>query len=1146
MFGEPRIYFLLLFLMGDSVAALKSPNSRQDLHPLLQKMAEEIIEGRYLNALLDLIQFQSSNVWTSDLSQRLMAYFHSRNVAFTVSSLQATMENYLENLLYQPQKLLADFRQTDDQQLQTAMKYLFEDKKSRLELDDIVIDLEEIQYHALQTPGVNRTLFLITLEKCFLVMSSIECVDILGRVLRVSPGSFLQPEIFGNLPRNLQEDSFKNLSSVFKDLYDKISARSQRALYSWMTQILQKSANSTNDSVSWVSAENLWILGRYMVHLPFEEITKISPVEIGLFISYDNATKQLDTVYDITPKLAHAFLERINSSSFDMRNTSTIHRLGLLVCFYDDLEELEATVAQVLLHQMIKCNQLQGFQADVQKLKAELLDIAMENQTLNDTLGSLSDAVVGLTCSQLEALSPEAVHNAISTLNQVSGWTSSQVIILSTKYLTHEKVISFYNVSQMGALLAGISTQAFYSMDPKELSHVNKGTISQHVSDLSPAQQQGILSKMLEAGDVSSTVMDIQGVFFKEVSLFDLWKEPGFNATVVKEKELRRSQALFLYDFLSRTMTKPDDLLSVGQLVKGITCQQIETMSSDSFLAHFKYFENKLHLLSPYQVNCLAWKYWKESRSSLPPFLLSALPARYLELISDSQCVPFLISLGKIQLNTLILDSHKKNSIIRKVQQCLNDSITDEYDIDIIGNLICHLPPAIIQSGIHLRALATAMDRLKFCTSLSPEQKIEVKHKLLELHGLPQNWTVETAKDIGPFLVLFSGDELSVIAAKFPDILQQTASKMVGTQLPKEFLWTVFESIQNTSRNVHTSDPRDECQGVTIPSSDDILKLAEANACWSPQELLCMEEDTFTKNVEMLGTILSFSQPQLMALKEKAKQVWNVPSYWKNHHVVSLGRIALALNEDELKQLNLSSIDTVASLSQQTEWTLGQASAILRGFLEDSGHQIQELKSFDLVGLGANLCAISVNEVPLISISEFSTVAARIGTLLCSTPILGALKRKAEAVFGDPTEWSSSVIWELGTIAAGLTKEELSMLDKDLMPYFQPSAIKCIPEEIFKELSPEQISSLGPENAAWVTEPQRRHLNMLQLQSLQLALDGAKTSFQLEALLNMGTTSITHSPSSDCAPVFSGSSLWLCWPMLVLLEQHWCLGCSWE
>lgn len=47
---------------------------------------------------------------------------------------------------------------------------------------------------------------------------------------------------------------------------------------------------------------------------------------------------------------------------------------------------------------------------------------------------------MGLTHSQLESLSPEAVHGAIATLNQVSGWAKSQVIILSAKYLAHEKV----------------------------------------------------------------------------------------------------------------------------------------------------------------------------------------------------------------------------------------------------------------------------------------------------------------------------------------------------------------------------------------------------------------------------------------------------------------------------------------------------------------------------------------------------------------------------------------------------------------------------------------------------------------------------------------------------------------------------------
>lgn len=44
-------------------------------------------------------------------------------------------------------------------------------------------------------------------------------------------------------------------------------------------------------------------------------------------------------------------------------------------------------------------------------------------------------------------------------------------------------------------------------------------------------------------------------------------------------------------------------------------------------------------------------------------------------------------------------------------------------------------------------------------------------------------------------------------------------------------------------------------------------------------------------------------------------------------------------------------------------------------------------------------------------------VMARIGTLLCSIHILAEFKRKAEAVFGHPTKWSSSVLQELGTIA---------------------------------------------------------------------------------------------------------------------------------
>ncbi|KAF1527504.1 Otoancorin, partial [Eudyptes sclateri] len=1080
----------------------------------------------------------SSNVWTADMLTKVMAYFHAQEVMFTLSSLQMSIKSYLKNLLYQPRQLLSEFQQLDQQQFQTAMKYLFNSRKDHLEVGNISLDWDKTRERIFQSPGVNRTLFLVTLDKCFLALSVLDCVDILSQVLRVSAVNYLQPDVIGSLPNVLQEDAFRNLSTVFKDLYDKTSAKTQRALYGWMKQILQKSCNMSefNESTSWVSAENLWILGRYMVHLPLEEIMKISLNEIRLFISYDNATKQLDTVYGITPELAQAFLERINSSGFDMRNTSTIYRqdsfsfsfmavLGLLVCFYDDMEQMDAAVARALLHQMIKCNQLRGFQAEVQKLKSQLLNIAMQNQTLNDILGSLSDAVIGLTSSQLESLSPDAVHNAIATLNQVSGWAKSQVMILSSKYLSYEKVLSFYTVSQMGALVTGISTQSFYSMNPKDLSQIIQGTTPQYLSDLSPAQQQGILRKIAASGDFSSSVKDIQGAFFKEISLSDLWKQTGYNSSMMKEKELRRSQALCLYELLSKKYY-PVDLLSTGQLVKGVTCQLIESMGTDFFLNTFKFFEKNLHLLSPYQVNCLAWKFWKVSNASIPPFLLSVLPIEYLEYVSGPLCVPFIESLGKTEMDLLNPSLHKKNAVLQKVQECLNGSIADEYDVDLLGNLICHLPPAFLRSRMSLKAMATALYQFKLCQQLSHEQKTEIKYKLLELYGSPNNWTAETTLDVGPFIALMSKGELNVLAEKFPDIILQIAKTIGPISSAEELLSTVFESVSNASANIESSLSRPDCLGTRAPSSDEIIKLAEANAFWSVQELKCMDAGTFDKNVELLGTVSGFNGSQLIALKEKAKQVWGSLPDWKSYHIVSLGRIALALTEHEIQELDLHSIDTISVLSQQTEWTLTQARSILQGFLEDSGQTISTLKSFDLVGLGAILCALNSTEIMSIRTAEFSAAVARIGLLFCSTPVLRQFKKMTESVFSTATSWNGSILQDIGTIAGGLNEDELKAFDKNLMPYFQPIAIRCIPPEIFQTLSPEQIANLGPENAAMVTRLQREHLNASQLQSLQLALNGARTSTP-ETQTGASTTQAVQTPAPS-APCLSGLGIWLC------------------
>lgn len=68
------------------------------------------------------------------------------------------------------------------------------------------------------------------------------------------------------------------------------------------------------------------------------------------------------------------------------------------------------------------------------------------------------------------------------------------------------QVLSFYSASQMGMLLTGVSTLAFYNMDHRDLWQVLKSPVSQHVSSLSPAQQQAILRKVSGDGLILSHV----------------------------------------------------------------------------------------------------------------------------------------------------------------------------------------------------------------------------------------------------------------------------------------------------------------------------------------------------------------------------------------------------------------------------------------------------------------------------------------------------------------------------------------------------------------------------------------------------------------------------------------------------------------
>ncbi|XP_072568924.1 otoancorin [Paramormyrops kingsleyae] len=1131
--AESLLVLLLLLLPNlGLVSDSQGTYSLPELPHLVKKALDEFLTSRYLHALVDAFLFASTQQpWNPTDA---LVYLLRRNASLGIDRVKDILTDYQRSLIQDPQLLITDMASLSIVQFTTLLRLFFSGRTEQTVLMEV--DFEVMRASLERSPGGNRSLFAVAREKCLSLLREGHCVDFMGALLSLSNGEFVQEDFVTDIPTNLSDDIFRNLTAVFKDLYDIFSVTTQRAIYKWIALGFQMTSKSISNPTTWMTAENLWFLGRYMVHLPVHHILRISLSEMRIFIHYDNATKQLDCVYDIRPDAGKAFLHRINGSGFDMANVSIAYRLGLLVCFYDNLLLLDANDARILLHQLMKCNQLRGSLTEVQKLKSQLLSIVIRNQTLNELLGSVSDAAVGLTPGQLESLSASAVRSSMAVLQQVSGWTRSQTTILVNKYMGSSKVLTFRNISELGSLISGVDANLFYSVSTEELAQAMEATLLLHMTQLSPTQQHIIISQMLRSEDVEMVARKLPCELFTQVPLATLLRAPSLWGISVGDKQLTCSQASFLYNFLSRT-TPTATLISMGQLMKGITCHDIQRMSDAFLVQNFHDFEKNFHLLSPFQMTCLAWRYLEVPDSPvslIPPILLSVLPLHYLSGMPESYCKDFQGALGRLDLSLVSPCAVKREAVIKKVLHCLNEGIRDEYAVDVLGTLLCHLPPTALRAHLSLAALPAALQYLRRCAHLTADQRAAIRGKLVQLYGHPVEWSTELLQDLGPLVTLMSREDILILGKKYPEEVLHLAVQSEKTHLPEDFLLAVFELVVGPR---DTPSSESDCMFVSAPSADDIRKLSEANVYWSAMELRCISSETFTETVELLGSVKGFDLLQIRALKSLAEQTWGPVSTWKNYHVVSLGSIAVSLTEEDIKQMDLSSIDTLTALSQQSKWTVKQMSSLLYRFLECSNLTLGELRGSDLTGLSLFLCGVQPTQAHLINPEAYSNTAARIGSLLCPLPVLRQLKSTAEKVFGPVRTWNRSVLQEVGVVAAGMSTEEMKELSLDLMPYLQPQAVAAIPPEGFSQLSKEQLQSLGPGNALAVTSSQAAQLSDEQLQGLQAAREGLREGLSSQVHPTVFSSLQTGTVSAGIH--LHLNSGWWIWALCTSLTGNW-------
>ncbi|XP_078064920.1 otoancorin-like, partial [Mustelus asterias] len=106
-----------------------------------------------------------------------------------------------------------------------------------------------------------------------------------------------------------------------------------------------------------------------------------------------------------------------------------------------------------------------------------------------------------------------------------------------------------------------------------------------------------------------------------------------------------------------------------------------------------------------------------------------------------------------------------------------------------------------------------------------------------------------------------------------------------------------------------------------VPSAEEIQELGEANSYWTVEQLGCMSTQTFEDTVDFLSSVLGFSQQQRVALMDKAVEAWGPTSGFDQEQVTNLKYLISVLDVADLRQLDLSSIDTLDGMASCPTWT---------------------------------------------------------------------------------------------------------------------------------------------------------------------------------------------------------------------------------
>lgn len=245
-------------------------------------------------------------------------------------------------------------------------------------------------------------------------------------------------------------------------------------------------------------------------------------------------------------------------------------------------------------------------------------------------------------------------------------------------------------------------------------------------------------------------------------------------------------------------------------------------------------------------------------------------------------------------------------------------------------------------------------------------------------------------------------------------------------------------------------------------------------------ELLTLKKQDLEQGLVYLGKdILSSEQASALwkALVKTYGDVGEIP----NKCLQQLGWIASGIPPEDISNLTLTEIDTIAALGQFHNLSMTQLSALAEQVHNSwAAKEPEDYTCYDLVALQHILCGFNRTIIEKIHPSAYSKASKSLGGLkFCPMDILQGLATLAtdSAAFGNTDLWTPAQVNAVGCVLGGLSASSIASIPAKSLEYLTSDAVRCIPPHLIKSMSAAQREKLPSSATSYFSREQWAALN---------------------------------------------------------------------